>query len=48
MGGIVASAQDRCQEVEPMQFLRASLVAIPFVILAVVVAALSVVIGPAQ
>ena len=31
-----------------MQTLRASLVAIPFVVLAVVVAALSVLIGPAQ
>jgi hypothetical protein len=31
-----------------MQTIRASLVAIPFVILAVVVAALSVVIGPVQ
>jgi hypothetical protein len=48
MGGTVTSAHDQCQEVEPMQFLRASLVAIPFVILAVVVAGLSVVIGPAQ
>jgi hypothetical protein len=33
---------------EPMQTLRASLVAIPFVVLAVVVAALSALIGPAQ
>jgi hypothetical protein len=31
-----------------MQTIRASLVAIPFVILAVVVAALSVLLGPAQ
>ena len=31
-----------------MQTLRASLVAIPFVVLAVVVAALSALIGPAQ
>jgi hypothetical protein len=31
-----------------MQTLRASLVAIPFVVLAAVVAALSVVIGPVQ
>ena len=31
-----------------MQTIRASLVAIPFLILAVVVAALSVVIGPVQ
>jgi len=43
-GGCPASAQ----EVKPMQTLRASLVAIPFVVLAVVVAALSALIGPAQ
>ena len=33
---------------EPMQTLRASLVAFPFVVLAVVVAALSGFVGPAQ
>ena len=33
---------------EPMQTLRASLVAVPFVILAALVAALSLIIGPAQ
>jgi hypothetical protein len=34
------------QEDEPMQILRASLVALPFVILAILVGALSVLIGP--
>ena len=36
------------QEVNPMQTVRASLVAVPFLILAVVVAALSAVIGSVQ
>jgi hypothetical protein len=36
------------EEGEPMQTLRATLIAIPFVGLAVLVAVLSVLIGPAQ
>ena len=36
------------QEVKTMQTLRASLVAVPFVVLAVVVAALAALIGPSQ
>jgi hypothetical protein len=36
------------KEVEPMHTIRASLVALPFVGLAALVAALSIIIGPAQ
>ena len=48
MGAGLTAVQDQAQEVNPMQTVRASLVAIPFVILAVVVAALSALIGPVQ
>ena len=49
MGGRPRARQHRLhKEGEPMQTIRASLVAFPFVGLAVLVAVLSVLVGPAQ
>jgi hypothetical protein len=39
------ATEHRCQEVNPMQTLRASAIAVPFVFLALLVAVLSMLIG---
>ncbi len=49
MGGLAGTRQHRPhKEGEPMQTIRASLIALPFVGLAALVAGLSLIVGPGQ